>query len=184
MDVWRGNLVYCLFGYCLIKKITFEFSSFFFNFTLLYDVNDMNIKLQTLVNGYYKDVYNRFDRQLFEALKPPLANMEIVEFTGSRKGDRVHVRFTSPVKAEWVSVITAHNVTEKRAWFTDKGEQLPFPLGSWTHHHIVEYVTDDTARIIDDIHFTGSNFIFSLLLYPAIYLGFAGRKKIYQTYFK
>jgi len=33
-----------------------------------------------------------FDRQLFEALKPPVGEMEIKEFTGSQKGDKVHIQ--------------------------------------------------------------------------------------------
>lgn len=109
--------------------------------------------------------------------------MEIVAFTGSQKGDTVHIRFVSPIQADWVSKITEHGSNEKEAWFVDEGVQLPFPLGYWKHRHLVRKLTDDTSCIIDDITFRGTNRFLSLLLYPAIYLGFYPRKKIYRRYF-
>ena len=66
----------------------------------------MNIQIKTEVKGHYQAIMDQFDRRLFEALKPKGADMEIVEFTGSKKGDRVHIRFNSPIKAEWISNIT------------------------------------------------------------------------------
>ena len=143
----------------------------------------MNIKFETKVQGNYKTVMSKFDRKLFEALKPAQGEMEIVEFTGSKKGDKVHIRFTSPIKAEWVSIITEDGVDEKEAYFIDQGERLPFPLRYWQHKHIVRKVTEDTCCIIDDITFKASNRIISLMMYPAIYLGFAPRGKIYRAYF-
>jgi len=125
-----------------------------------------------------------FDRRLFEALKPPVGKMVIKEFTGSQRGDKVHIQFLSPVKAEWISDIVEDEVTDQRAWFVDVGVKLPWPLVTWTHRHIVERVDDQHSLIIDDISFSGSNFILSLLLYPAIFLGFYPRKKIYKDYFK
>ena len=143
----------------------------------------MNLVLKSRVKGNYKSVMAGFDRSLFEALKPPFGNMEIVEFTGSQKGDKVHIQFHSPIKAEWISDIVEDGVTEKRAWFVDVGVTLPWPLATWTHRHIVEKIDDQNSMIIDDITFTGSNFILSLILYPAIFLGFYPRKKIYRDYF-
>ncbi|MEM9921404.1 MAG: hypothetical protein AAF990_25105, partial [Bacteroidota bacterium] len=143
----------------------------------------MNIRIATEVQGNYRDVIQRFDRQLFEALAPKNAKIEIVEFTGSKKGDRVHIRFLSPLKAEWVSLITEDGVNDKEAYFVDEGVQLPFGLSYWRHRHIVEKVTANTSRIIDDITFKGPNFIFSLFMYPGIFMGFYPRKKIYRAYF-
>ena len=144
----------------------------------------MNLKLKASVKGNYKDVIAAFDRHLFEALKPPAGEMEIVEFTGSKKGDKVHLKFHSPIKAEWISDIVEDAVTDERAWFVDEGIKLPWPLATWTHRHIVEKIDEKNSMIIDDITFTGSNFILSLFLFPAIFLGFYPRKKIYQDYFK
>ncbi len=144
----------------------------------------MNLKLNTPVKGNYKKVMAAFDLSLFEALKPPFGKMEIVEFTGSKKGDRVHIRFLSPIKADWISDIVADKTTDNMALFVDKGVKLPWPLVAWTHRHIVEKVDDNNSIIIDDITFTASNFILSLMMYPAILMGFYPRKKIYQDYFK
>ena len=143
----------------------------------------MTIKLVTKVPGNFRDIMRAFDRQLFEALAPPLAKMEIVEFTGSKKGDRVHIRFISPVKAEWISEITEDQETESQSWFVDKGTQLPWPLGYWEHKHIVRQVNETHSEIIDDIRFKGKNGFLSLLLYPAILFGFLPRKRIYKNYF-
>ena len=143
----------------------------------------MNIKFKTKVKGNYREVMSRFDKNLFEALKPKHADMEIVEFTGSRKGDRVHLRFHMPWKTEWVSLITEHGNDENKAYFVDEGIQLPQGLSFWRHKHIVEKLTDDSSFIIDDITFKGSNFIMSTLLYPGIYLAFLPRKKVYKEYF-
>lgn len=143
----------------------------------------MNIQLSTKVDGNYKDIIRQFDRKLFEALKPSLADMDIVAFTGSEKGDKVHIRFNSPIKAEWISHITAHGENEKEAFFIDEGVKLPFPLSYWQHKHIVQKITNTTSYIIDDITFKGPNLIISWLLYPAIYMGFYPRKSIYKKYF-
>lgn len=143
----------------------------------------MNIQLKTTVKGNYKTIMSRFGRALFEALAPKGAKMEIVAFTGSRKGDKVHLRFTSPLKAEWVSVITEDGQNDSEAWFTDEGVQLPFPLSYWKHRHIVRKIAEDTSCIIDDITFKGPNRLATLLLYPGIFLGFYPRKKIYEAYF-
>jgi len=144
----------------------------------------MNLILKAPVKGNYKDVMAAFDRDLFEALKPSVGKMEIVEFTGSKKGDRVHMKFISPIKSEWISDIVEDDVTDTRAWFVDVGVKLPWPLATWTHRHIVEKIDDHNSMIIDDMTFTGSNFILTLLLYPAIFIGFYPRKRVYQNYFK
>jgi len=144
----------------------------------------MNIKLETEVDGNYLDVIERFDLALFEALKPPIGKMKILEFTGSKKGDVVSLRFLSPVKANWVSHIVEDYSNHQHAYFIDVGVELPFPLSYWRHKHIVKKVSEDRSMIIDDMTFKGVNWIWTLLLYPAIFIAFYPRKKIYRTYFK
>jgi len=144
----------------------------------------MNIQLKTKVEGNYKDIMRRFDRKLFEALKPKHADMEIVEFTGSEKGDKVHIRFNRPVKTEWISLITESGVNETEAFFIDEGVTLPFPLSYWKHKHIVKKITDNCSYIIDDITFKGPSFLLTSMLYPFIYAGFYPRKKVYKAYFE
>lgn len=143
----------------------------------------MHIQIETKVSGNYLDVLYKFDRQLFEALLPKNARVEIVDFTGSKKGDRVHLKFLSPIKTEWISDIIEDGSNEEEAYFIDEGSLLPPGLKYWRHKHIVRKITDTESLIIDDITFKGLNQVISLLLYPGIYFSFAGRKKIYQQYF-
>ncbi len=143
----------------------------------------MNLVIKTKVDGYYLDVMERFDLSLFEALKPKGADMDIVEFTGSKKGDKVHIRFNKPIKAEWISLITDHGHDDKMAYFLDEGHVLPFPLKKWTHKHIVEKIDNHHSMIVDDITFGGSNIIMDILMWPGIFLGFYPRKKVYKKYF-
>ena len=144
----------------------------------------MNIQLKTKVDGNYQDIMRLFDRNLFEALKPKNAKMEIVAFTGSKKGDKVHLRFVSPIKAEWISEITEDGENEKETYFIDEGVKLPFPLSSWKHKHVVRKITENSSYIIDDMTFEGINSFFTLFLYPALYIAFYPRKSIYKSYFK
>lgn len=144
----------------------------------------MNIQLKTKVDGNYQDIMRLFDRNLFEALKPKNAKMEIVEFTGSKKGDKVHLRFLSPIKAEWISEITEDGENEEETYFIDEGVKLPFPLSSWKHKHVVRKITENSSYIIDDMTFEGINSFFTLFLYPALYIAFYPRKSIYKSYFK
>ena len=144
----------------------------------------MNIQLKTKVDGNYKEVMKRFDRQLFEALKPKNAKMNILAFTGSKKGDLVHLQFLSPIKTEWLSKITEDGEDEKQSYFIDEGVKLPFPISFWQHKHIVRKITEDTSYIIDDMTFKGPNLLVTVLLYPALYIAFFPRKSIYKSYFK
>ena len=144
----------------------------------------MNLKLKASVKGNYKNVMAAFDRHLFEALKPPFGKMEIVAFTGSKKGDKVHLKFHSPIKAEWISEITEDEVTNEMASFVDVGIKLPWPLATWKHQHIVEKIDTENSMIIDYITFTASNKVLTLIMFPAIFLGFYPRKKVYKDYFK
>jgi ligand-binding SRPBCC domain-containing protein len=143
----------------------------------------MNLKIRSQVKGNYRDIMAGFDRQLFEALLPKLADVEIVEFTGSKKGDRVHIRFNSPIRTEWISKIVKDEVNDTEAYFIDEGVTLPPLLSYWQHKHIVQKVTEDTSIIIDDISYRSRNPLLSLLIYPAIFFGFYPRKKQYKAYF-
>lgn len=143
----------------------------------------MRVTLKTEVTGYYKDVMAAFDIKLFEALKPSGAQMEIVEFTGSKKNDKVHLRFNNPVRIEWVSVIVEDGMDDREAYFIDEGTTLPRPLTFWRHRHIVQKISENSSIIIDDIEYKTIFGWLSLLMYPAIYLAFYPRKKVYKSYF-
>lgn len=143
----------------------------------------MIVTLKTKVKGNYKKVMEAFDIDLFEALKPVGANMEIVEFTGSKKGDKVHLRFNNPVRMEWISVITEDGADDKEAYFIDQGTEIPFPLCSWRHKHIVKRISASESEIIDQMEYEGVNKFWTLVLKPALYLAFYPRKKVYKRYF-
>lgn len=143
----------------------------------------MRILLETKVKGDYKEIMARFDRKLFEALAPKQGKMEIVEFTGSKKGDRVHIRFISPFKADWTSHITEDYEDEQQTYFVDQGEIMPFGLGYWKHRHIVRKIDSTHSMIVDDIEYKAKSSFMTPLLYPALYFAFSPRKKIYQEYF-
>lgn len=143
----------------------------------------MKIRFETQVRGYYTEVMKRFDRDLFEALKPRQGEMEILDFTGSETGDRVHLKFISPISMEWISDIVDHGTDEKRAYFIDEGVKLPFPLSFWRHKHIVEKIDEEYSLIIDDIEYKASPSLLTPIIYPALYAAFSPRKKVYQSYF-
>lgn len=143
----------------------------------------MRLVLKTKVSGYYTDVMDKFDIDLFEALKPKGADMEIIEFTGSQKGDVVHIRFNKPIKAEWISHITEHGHDDTEAYFLDIGHQLPFPLKRWRHRHVVEKIDENHSMIVDDISYWSYNILLDILIWPGIFIGFYPRKKVYRKFF-
>ena len=143
----------------------------------------MRIKLKSKVKGNYKDIMSKFDKALFEFLKPSDKQMELVEFTGSKTGDKVHLRILFPFKSEWISHITGDETNEKEAYFIDEGVVLPSILGYWKHTHIVKKVSESTSEIIDDMEFKAGWNWATPLLYPFIYLAFYPRIKAYKVYF-
>ncbi len=143
----------------------------------------MKVVIKTEVVGYYLEIMRGFDRKLFEALKPKNADMEIVEFTGSKKGDLVKLKFNKPIAIEWTSVITEHGENKKEAWFIDEGTVLPYPLKKWRHKHRVLKINDSHSYIIDEMNYECVNPLITIILKPFVYLAFYPRKKVYQQYF-
>ena len=123
------------------------------------------------------------DRELFEFLAPP-GPMELKEYTGSRKGDMVHIHFGFPLNSDWISDIVEENELKRELNFVDIGRVLPFPLKKWRHVHRIQYVDERTSRIVDDMHFSTGNKIFDVLVFPFLYLTFLPRKWQYPKYFK
>jgi len=144
----------------------------------------MKIYLKTVVEGDYKTVAARFDLQLFEYLVPPFTKVKIETFTGSKKGDKVHVRFLFPLKANWKSDIVEDGANEQEVYFVDEGTVLPPGLKYWRHKHVVQKHSDDTAVIIDDIDFKGLNSVLTVLLYLPLWITFRMRKPLYKRFFK
>ena len=144
----------------------------------------MKIKIKTRVEGDFRSVAKAFDLQLFEYLVPPFTKVNIRAFTGSKKGDRVHVEFLFPLKTEWVSAITEDGESDQEVYFTDEGTTLPPGLGYWKHKHSVLKHESDSSIIVDDIEFKGSNKLLDYLLYIPLWITFSMRIPMYKRYFK
>jgi ligand-binding SRPBCC domain-containing protein len=144
----------------------------------------MHFIISTTVNGHYKKVMNSFDLALFKALQPKGILMHIETFTGSKKGDRVHIKFLKPFATEWISEITDDGENETESFFVDRGTTIPFGIAQWQHRHIVKYVSNTSCTIVDDITFEGVNKLWSILLWPALYISFLQRKAVYKKYFQ
>lgn len=144
----------------------------------------MKIKIRTRIKENHKQLMQRFDLQLFKYLLPPLVGTEILEFTGSETGDRVHIRFTAPLNIDWISNITEHGSDDKHSFFVDEGEVLPPGLKKWKHRHLIERISDQESVIVDDIYYEGTSYLMGLLLYPAMYVTFFMRKFQYSKYFR
>ena len=143
----------------------------------------MNIILKSKVKGNYKDLMTRFDAVLFEYLKPSDSLMKVIEFTGSKKGDKVHLELFFPIKCEWISNIVADDINETEAYFIDEGVLLPPFLGYWKHIHKIKKVNENNSQIIDDISFEARWKWATPFLYPILFLAFAPRISAYKKYF-
>ncbi len=145
----------------------------------------MHLKLKTIVKADYLSVKARFNEKLFLKLNPPFPPVELKEFGGCEKGDKVHLLLNFIFfKQDWISDITFDKTDEKVFEFIDEGSKLPFFLSSWKHHHIVENLSSNESVIIDDINFKSPFILMDFLLYPVLWLQFAYRKPIYKKFFK
>ncbi|MEM6261097.1 MAG: cyclase [Bacteroidota bacterium] len=144
----------------------------------------MRIRIETPVRGKPAEIMARFDRELFEALSPPGAGVEIVQFDGSQTGDRVHIRLKllGFIEQDWISEIVEHGEDDNGAYFIDQGLKLPFFLKAWRHEHRV-FPKKDHSVILDKIYFEPSSILLAPGLYPALYAQFAARKPIYKKFF-
>ncbi len=141
--------------------------------------------LATNVKNNYKIVFAGFDLKLFKALKPPLMDLEVTRFDGCKKGDEVHLKVgLLGLGRDWISHITSHHEDEHECFFIDEGFKIPFPLKSWQHRHIVQKISANETKIIDDISYScfGGKVI-ELLMYPALLAQFLVRAPVYRRFF-
>lgn len=144
----------------------------------------MKINIETKVDQNYLAVKEGFDETLFTKLSPPFPPVKLLRFDGSKKGDIVSLELNFLLfKQKWTSEIIEDNTTSKEFYFVDKGVQLPFFLKEWQHRHRLIKVGENTV-IRDEITYKGAFGIFTVLLYPALYLQFLYRKPIYKKIFK
>lgn len=140
------------------------------------------VVLRTKVNGYYTDVFQRFDKDLFNYLFPPSFIASLVYNEGSDPGNRVKVQFKIPYKSIMHVQITQKIVNDKRAYFIDEGLELPFGLKMWQHKHEVENC-NNCSIIVDDITFSFGKPWLDALMKPLVIVAFAGRKPQYKKFF-
>lgn len=145
----------------------------------------MHLKLITKVARNYLKVKEGFNSDLFMKLNPPFPPVDLIEFGGCEKGDKVHLKLNFIFfKQDWISLITFDKTDEQVFEFIDEGTKLPFFLKKWRHHHIVQKLEDGTSSIIDDINFKSPFLLMDFLLFPVLWLQFAYRKPIYRRLFK
>lgn len=141
----------------------------------------MQLKIETVIQNSYQDVFRRFNLQLFSALKPPLTSIHVYRFDGCRTGDEVHldVFLLGIFRQHWKNKIVSEEHTDQYSSFTDIGLQIPFPLKTWKHIHTVRNLSESTSVIVDHIFFTTGLSVLDLCLYPLIYLMFKAREPVY-----
>ena len=144
----------------------------------------MKILLRSLVDCPFEQVVANFDRDLFEFLMPPAAVAELMCYEGSKPGNKVHLAFKIPWKADWISIIKESRKDERLYCFIDEGEKLPFGLKKWRHHHQVRWLTENQTEIIDLMHFSTGFWLMDLLAWPVLFLSFFPRKRLYKKYFR
>jgi ligand-binding SRPBCC domain-containing protein len=146
----------------------------------------MKIIIKTTVEQDYKTVFNRFDKDLFLALKPPFLPLTLRQFDGSMKGDEVKITLGKGFfSQDWDALIIEQSESADEIYFIDKGIKLPFFLKKWTHRHRILNLKNGQSEIIDDIeYFTPLGKIMDFLMFLVIYAQFWLRKPVYKRYFK
>lgn len=145
----------------------------------------MRFLITTKIEKSFGEVFQRFDLELFKALKPPLMNLDVIRFDGCRKGDEVHLIIgLGPISQNWVSHITEHGGSSEEHYFIDEGQVLPPPLKSWKHCHRVIKISDNSCFIHDDITYSSGVKLLDILIFPVLYAQFWSRKPQYKKYFR
>ncbi|MFT6865757.1 MAG: ligand-binding SRPBCC domain-containing protein [Cyclobacteriaceae bacterium] len=144
----------------------------------------MHLMITTKVEMDMDRVRDGFTKELFLALNPPFPKVDLLEFGGCRKGDKVSIMLKFPFFSQiWISEIYDDLSSNKAWYFADRGVKLPFFLSKWDHSHIVRRVKDG-SEIVDDITFSSGMILFDILLYPVLLGQFIYRKPIYKKWFK
>jgi ligand-binding SRPBCC domain-containing protein len=143
----------------------------------------MRIYITTAVQQPYREVAQKFDQSLFEALSPPFPRARLLRYDGNRPGDEVHVRLHFGFfRQTWHSLITDAGAQPGLVYFVDEGRKLPFFLRHWRHRHEIRQ-HGAGSLVVDDISFHSPFRLLDYLLYPLMYLQFAYRKPVYRRRF-
>ena len=137
----------------------------------------MKIYIKTAIPRNYKEVFARFDLNLFTKLSPPLVSLKVIRFDGCKKGDEVHLNVAGKL---WISHITEYYEDKTQIYFVDIGHTIPAPLTYWKHIHRIESNGETSSQVVDDIDFSTGNAFLDKLIYPGLYAMFMLRKPIYK----
>ncbi|PKV67276.1 SRPBCC family protein [Pontibacter ramchanderi] len=144
----------------------------------------MRLHLQTTVQQDYLSVFHAFDEQLFRKLAPPYPRLKLLRFDGSAPGDVVAVELQTGIRSfRWTSLITAREITDTEAWFVDEGQEVPPPLRSWRHKHLVTQ-HGNGAVIHDIIDYSTGHKVLDIILYPLMRATFGMRGPVYRKVFR
>jgi len=144
----------------------------------------LKIVINTRVEKNFQLVFNKFNLDLFKALKPPVVKLDVERFDGCKKGDRVHLKLTTFGKVQhWESLITSDSRGDYEINFVDEGVLIPPPLKKWTHTHRVMKINETAALIVDEIEYHCANKVIDVMIYPALYSMFLFRVPVYKRVF-
>lgn len=144
----------------------------------------MKIYIATKVEENYKNVFARFDKDLFLALKPPLIRLNLTRFDGCLTGDKVEMTLGMlGIQQTWTALIVDQKESKDEIYFIDEGQIIPPPIKTWRHRHGIQKLAEAQTLIIDDIEFSTGHKLLDVLMYPIMYLQFWYRKPVYRRYF-
>jgi ligand-binding SRPBCC domain-containing protein len=144
----------------------------------------MLLHLKTTVQQDFRSVFHAFDEQLFRKLAPPYPRLKLLRFDGSAPGDVVEVELQTGIRSfRWASLITEREITDRAAWFVDEGQEVPPPLRTWRHKHLVTQ-HGSGAIIHDIIEYSTGYKVLDVMLYPFMLAAFGMRKPVYKKVFR
>jgi ligand-binding SRPBCC domain-containing protein len=145
----------------------------------------MKLYFETNISLPYTAVKDKFNKELFLYLAPPIIPFNLKKFDGCKKGDVVQIDLGIwPLVQQWVSLITFDEESEKGWSFIDEGEKLPWPLKEWKHHHRVDRISEKECRIVDDIHFSCRPSFLNPIMKPFLFVMFSIRPRRYRKFFQ
>jgi acyl-CoA thioesterase-1 len=146
----------------------------------------MRFYQKTSVLGDVHSVFSAFNVDLFKALKPPFVTLEVLEFGGCRTGDKISLKVSGQT---WKGRIIRHQIHPEESFFTDIGEEMPWPLKTWEHTHRVcqsapcPQTLKPQVEIIDDVTYTCHHSTLDWFMYPALMVMFRLRQPVYKKFF-
>lgn len=145
----------------------------------------MKLYFETPIERPFDEIRDRFNKELFLYLSPPLIPFDLKRFDGCKKGDEIHIDLgINGLTQKWVSLITFEE-TNAAGWsFIDEGKVLPFPLKYWKHHHRVDKISEQKSLIVDDITFECSPGFLSPMIKPLLWTVFSIRPGRYKKFFE